>query len=191
MAKKNVYFFGGGKADGKSTMKNLLGGKGANLAEMASLGVPVPAGFTVTTEVCSTYYENKRRLSKALVDEMKRTHNLRIRKWRSSSSGCAWIVRYDDGRERNLIEAPYPKGPMSCAIFLHEVGHHAIGFGTYKPRCLEEYHAWQWALQTMRAKGLNVTAAVEKRMAESLRYAVQKAKRRGLKEVPEQLAAYV
>ena len=72
MAKKNVYFFGGGKADGKSTMKNLLGGKGANLAEMASLGVPVPAGFTVTTEVCAAYYDNKRRLSKALVEEMKK-----------------------------------------------------------------------------------------------------------------------
>lgn len=126
----------------------------------------------------------------ALVDEMKRTYDLRIRKWRSSSSGCAWVVRYDDGRERNLIEAPYPKGPMSCAIFLHEVGHHAIGFGTYRPRCLEEYHAWQWAIQTMRAKGLNVTAAVEKRMAESLRYAVQKARRRGLKNVPPQLIAY-
>ena len=72
MAKKNVYYFGGGKADGKSTMKNLLGGKGANLAEMASLGVPVPAGFTVTTEVCADYYDNKRRLSKALVIEMKK-----------------------------------------------------------------------------------------------------------------------
>ncbi len=127
----------------------------------------------------------------ALVVEMKKTYGIRVRKWRSSSTGCAWIVRYDDGDERRLIEAPYPKGPMSCAIFLHEVGHHAIGFGTHRPRCLEEYHAWQWALQTMRAKGLNVTAAVEKRMAESLRYAVQKAKRRGLKSVPPQLSAYV
>lgn len=127
----------------------------------------------------------------ALVAEMKQAYGIRVRKWRSSSTGCAWIVRYDDGDERRLIEAPYPKGPTSCAIFLHEVGHHAIGFGTYRPRCLEEYHAWQWSLQTMRAKGLNVTAAVEKRMAESLRYAVQKAKRRGLKSVPPQLSAYV
>ncbi len=131
-----------------------------------------------------------RKRYEALVDEMKRTYEIRVRKWRSSSSGCAWIVRYDNGDERNLIEAPYPKGPISCAIFLHEVGHHAIGFGTYRPRCLEEYHAWQWALQTMEAKGLNVTAAVQKRMAESLRYAVQKARRRGLKALPEQLSAY-
>ncbi|RMG00255.1 MAG: hypothetical protein D6735_13950, partial [Acidobacteria bacterium] len=50
MAKKYVYIFGGGKAEGSAKMKNLLGGKGANLAEMASLGIPVPPGFTITTE---------------------------------------------------------------------------------------------------------------------------------------------
>ena len=55
---KYVYSFGGGTADGKSEMKNLLGGKGANLAEMASLGIPVPAGFTLTTEVCTYYYDH-------------------------------------------------------------------------------------------------------------------------------------
>ena len=54
-AKKYVYFFGGGKAEGNAAMKDLLGGKGANLAEMAGLGIPVPAGFTITTEVC-TYF---------------------------------------------------------------------------------------------------------------------------------------
>ena len=70
MAKKNVYFFGGGKAEGKAAMKNLLGGKGANLAEMSSLGVPVPAGFTITTEVCTEYYKNKGRLPKALTAEV-------------------------------------------------------------------------------------------------------------------------
>ncbi|MQX36440.1 pyruvate, phosphate dikinase [Roseospira navarrensis] len=55
---KWVYFFGDGQADGRADMKNLLGGKGANLAEMSSLGVPVPAGFTITTEVCTFYYDN-------------------------------------------------------------------------------------------------------------------------------------
>ncbi len=53
-----VYNFGGGSADGNTSMKNLLGGKGANLAEMASLGLPVPPGFTMTTDVCTAYYEN-------------------------------------------------------------------------------------------------------------------------------------
>ena len=57
MNKKRVYTFGNGKAEGQANMKNLLGGKGANLAEMNLIGVPVPPGFTITTEVCSEYYE--------------------------------------------------------------------------------------------------------------------------------------
>ena len=55
---KWVYSFGGGKAEGASAMKNLLGGKGANLAEMANLGLPVPPGFTITTEFCTYFYAN-------------------------------------------------------------------------------------------------------------------------------------
>lgn len=58
MATKYVYFFGEGKAEGRADMKNLLGGKGANLAEMTNLGLPVPAGFTISTEVCTYYYQN-------------------------------------------------------------------------------------------------------------------------------------
>ncbi len=68
-AGKYVYFFGGGKADGNESMKNLLGGKGANLAEMAGhpkLRLPVPPGFTVTTEVCTYYYDNKKTYPRAL-----------------------------------------------------------------------------------------------------------------------------
>ncbi len=74
-AGKYVYFFGGGKADGNESMKNLLGGKGANLAEMAghpALRLPVPPGFTVTTEVCTYYYNNKKTYPKSVklqVDE--------------------------------------------------------------------------------------------------------------------------
>ncbi len=56
--KKYVYFFGNGKAEGRADMKNLLGGKGANLAEMTNLGIPVPAGFTISTEVCTYYYQH-------------------------------------------------------------------------------------------------------------------------------------
>jgi pyruvate,orthophosphate dikinase len=58
--RKYVYFFGGGKADGRADMRDLLGGKGANLAEMTNIGLPVPAGFTLTTEVCTYYYANNR-----------------------------------------------------------------------------------------------------------------------------------
>ena len=57
MEKKRVYTFGNGQAEGKADMRNLLGGKGANLAEMNLIGVPVPPGFTITTEVCTEYYE--------------------------------------------------------------------------------------------------------------------------------------
>ncbi|HEX9007576.1 MAG TPA: pyruvate, phosphate dikinase [Bacteroidota bacterium] len=67
---KNVYFFGKGKADGRAEMKNLLGGKGANLAEMALLGIPVPAGFTITTEVCTYYYAHKRTYPSTLKGEV-------------------------------------------------------------------------------------------------------------------------
>src|SRR4051812_6928014 len=66
MATKYVYYFGGGKADGKGTMKDLLGGKGAGLAEMTNVGVPVPPGFTITTDVCRFYYANKQKLPKEL-----------------------------------------------------------------------------------------------------------------------------
>ncbi|MDR2444488.1 MAG: pyruvate, phosphate dikinase [Spirochaetaceae bacterium] len=55
---KDVYFFGDGSAEGEAKMKDLLGGKGANLAEMTNLGIPVPPGFTISTEVCASYYEN-------------------------------------------------------------------------------------------------------------------------------------
>ena len=57
MSKKMVYYFGGGKAEGRADMKMLLGGKGANLAEMTNLGLPVPPGITITTEVCKEYYK--------------------------------------------------------------------------------------------------------------------------------------
>jgi pyruvate,orthophosphate dikinase len=58
MAKKHVYSFGGGKAEGRAEMKELLGGKGANLAEMSSIGIPVPPGFTVTTDACVYFFKH-------------------------------------------------------------------------------------------------------------------------------------
>ena len=63
---KYVYFFGGKKAEGKAEMKSLLGGKGANLAEMVNIGLPVPAGFTITTEVCIAYFDNKNKYPREL-----------------------------------------------------------------------------------------------------------------------------
>jgi pyruvate, orthophosphate dikinase len=70
-ATKRVYFFGGAKAEGNKEMKNLLGGKGANLAEMANIGLPVPPGFTITTEVCTEFYDNGKKLPKGLDADMR------------------------------------------------------------------------------------------------------------------------
>lgn len=69
---KWVYFFGEGKAEGDASMKNLLGGKGANLAEMTNLGLPVPPGFTVTTEVCTRFYQEGQRLPEEVWEEVKK-----------------------------------------------------------------------------------------------------------------------
>jgi len=69
--KKYVYFFGGKKAEGKAEMKGLLGGKGANLAEMVNIGLPVPAGFTITTEVCTAYYKNNKKYPRELDKQVK------------------------------------------------------------------------------------------------------------------------
>src|SRR6266508_6803487 len=66
---KHVYLFGK-KTDGNGTMKPLLGGKGANLAEMCRIGLPVPSGFTITTEVCTYYYAHKRTYPSALKAQM-------------------------------------------------------------------------------------------------------------------------
>jgi pyruvate,orthophosphate dikinase len=68
--KKYVYFFGAGKADGDGSMKALLGGKGANLAEMSRIGLPVPPGFTISTEVCTYFYQNKKTYPAALQSQM-------------------------------------------------------------------------------------------------------------------------
>jgi pyruvate,orthophosphate dikinase len=67
---KYVYYFGDGKADGNGTMKALLGGKGANLAEMTRIGLPVPCGFTISTEVCTHYYDHKRTYPKQLESQI-------------------------------------------------------------------------------------------------------------------------
>src|ERR1700732_3659878 len=69
---KWVYAFGGGKAAGRATMRNLLGGKGAGLAEMAHLGLPVPPGFTITTDVCTYYYAHDKQYPKELTAQVEK-----------------------------------------------------------------------------------------------------------------------
>ena len=126
-----------------------------------------------------------------IVRDMKREFSLRVRRWRKQMSGCAWQVRYNDGRVVNWIESPMPKTSISLAIFLHEVGHHAIGFNKYRVRCEEEYHVWLWALEQMRAYGVEPDERVMKRFDRSMQYAVGKAMRRGAKRLPASLYQFL
>jgi hypothetical protein len=132
----------------------------------------------------------KKDLYAHLTREMCLAHNVRVRAWRTSMSGVAWCTQCRDGTSQRWIESPRPKSPMSCAVFLHEIGHHAIGIGAYKPRCLEEYHAWMFALAHLEKWGIEITPRVRTRVQRSLTYAVAKAKRRGIRELPKELRAY-
>ena len=125
-----------------------------------------------------------------IVRQMKQRHELRIKRWRRTMSGCAWRVYHADGRSVNWVESPRPRTPISLAIFLHEVGHHVIGFEKYKKRCEEEYHAWVWAIREMRKMGVQPDARVLRRFDLSMRYAVDKAVRRGIKKLPEMLEQF-
>lgn len=126
-----------------------------------------------------------------IIEEMKHRFDLRIHRWRKTMSGCAWRAFYHDGKIINWIESPFPKTPISLAIFLHEVGHHAIGFNTYRKRCEEEYHVWIWALNEMRRLGVEPDERVNRRFRLSMQYAVGKAVRRRLKAVPDTLLQFL
>lgn len=126
----------------------------------------------------------------AMVREMLAAYTIKVRKWRKNSSGIARLTTFRDGAILRTLESPKPTGPMSAAIFLHEIGHHAIGFDVYKPRCLEEYHAWAFALREMERLKLNITDDVRRRMHRSLKYAIDKARRRGLRELPPELIPF-
>jgi pyruvate,orthophosphate dikinase len=71
-SKRMIYYFGKTRTDGTGVSKQILGGKGANLAEMTSIGLPVPPGFTITTECCDSYYKNSRKLPPGLLEEVKK-----------------------------------------------------------------------------------------------------------------------
>jgi hypothetical protein len=126
-----------------------------------------------------------------IVEQMTKRFELRVRKWRKSMSGCSWRVYHDDGRVVNWIEAPRPRTRISLAIFLHECGHHAIGFDTYKRRCEEEYHVWMWTIAQMRTLGIEPDERVLRRVERSMQYALCKAIRRGIKHVPQVLRQYL
>lgn len=145
-----------------------------------------PAGVTSKRRHGDSAEERYDAMTRQLLAE----HSIKVRKWRSGMSGVAWEMRARDGSVTRYIEAPRPKGPMSAAVFLHEVGHHVIGLGAFRPRCLEEYHAWEWALQAMERHGISLTESVLRRRHNSLAYAVAKARRRGIAAVPLELGRF-
>jgi hypothetical protein len=117
-------------------------------------------------------------------------YGLSVKRWRNSLSGVAVQRTYRDGRVERTIESPYPTSPLRLAIFLHEVGHHAIGLGVHKPRCLEEYLAWRYAIDRMEERGFPTQGSVARRFDRSMRYAVAKSTRRGIRALPAEVAAF-
>ena len=109
MSNQYVFKFGGDTADGSADMKNLLGGKGANLAEMARLGIPVPAGFTITTEMCTVYYKMDCNYPPELVV--------------MSIVKMAFFERVVDGRDRRIKLAT----GLACNLFIL-----GLGFSEYR-----------------------------------------------------------
>jgi hypothetical protein len=126
----------------------------------------------------------------ALVRELKERYKISIRKWRNHMSGVAYELTYRDGRIKRLISAPRPRSPVSAAIFLHEVGHHAIGFRRYSPRCLEEYYVWQWVFREMKSREIPVAPRVLRHYRRSMYHYVKQA-RAGGQHVPHDLIHFV
>ena len=101
---KFVYLF----AEGNASMRNLLGGKGANLAEMTSLGLPVPHGFTVTTEACTKYYDDGKTLSQEVIDQIKNIEDMNKKYAKRYDQFYEKFCSIDDGNaSKRAVEAVF------------------------------------------------------------------------------------
>lgn len=150
-------------------------------------------GGVAVDELCRlrTTPRDRRQFFDAMVEEMKTRYGISVRKWRDRMSGVAYELRYRDGTVRRFIAAPRPKSAVSASIFLHEVGHHAVGFRRFRPRCLEEYHVWQWAFEQMRQREIPIDHRVLRHYRRSMYHYVRMAKSRGLKELPAELEQFL
>ena len=119
MAQQFVYFFGGGKADGSAQMRDLLGGKGAGLAEMTNLGIPVPPGFTLTTEVCTYFYAHDRADGSRVLDAV---HIYNV----SSIVG---------GDRESFVEIVWTRDGMKAALFINDSPHADVDFAERRSYC--------------------------------------------------------
>ena len=124
-----------------------------------------------------------------MVRELTGHYKISVRKWRTHMAGSAWELTYQDGRIKRLIAAPRPRGSVSAAIFLHEIGHHAVGFKRYPSRCLEEHYVWQWAFREMEARGIRITRRVLMHFYRSMYHYLKRAARRG-ETIPPELAHF-
>jgi len=149
------------------------------------------APATLLRTVPTSPRRTRQRSYDAMVHDLKATYKIQIRKWRSRMSGVAYELKYHDGRIKRLITAPRPRSPVSASIFLHEVGHHAIGFHRYRPRCLEEYYVWQWAFREMTSRNIPVTSAVLRHYRRSMFHYVRAARKYGLRDIPHQLHPFL
>ncbi len=165
------------------------------LRNAENLGLPVavarPKIGVLTIRTTNRGLRLRHTLYDAMVEELKSKYHIAVRKWRKHMSGVAYELKYRDGRIKRLITAPRPRSPVSASIFLHEVGHHAIGFRRYKPRCLEEYYVWQWAFREMTARNIPVDERVLKHYRRSMYHYVRMAKKRGIRDLPHELEQFV
>jgi len=132
----------------------------------------------------------RRAMFDAMVRELKAQYKISIRRWRRQMSGVAYELTFRDGTIKRVVTAPRPKTSVSASIFLHEVGHHAVGFKRYDSRCLEEFYAWQWAFREMRARGIEIDERVLRHYRRSMYHYVRMAKRRGHHHVPHELEQF-
>jgi hypothetical protein len=115
----------------------------------------------------------------AVIEEYKARYCVRVSRWREERSGCAWVGYYADGTAVAWIESPYPRDIETLAIFLHEIGHHAVGFGDPRVRGEEEFRAWRWAMVQLGALGITPDQRVKNRFERSRRIrAVEQANRK-------------
>ena len=158
--------------------------KGAKPTKAPRAAKPKPSNAEPTPRTASkTAYD-------LIVQTMLQRYGVRVRKWRRSSSGLASLVQRRDGSIERWLESPRPSTPLSLSIFLHEIGHHALGIGAIKPRCLEEYHAWQFSFAAMREFSVPVSEQVLARYRRAMQYAVAKATRRNLRTLPSELLEF-
>jgi hypothetical protein len=121
-----------------------------------------------------------------LVADLKARYKISIRKWHTRMAGVAYELQFQDGRIKRLIAAPRPRSPVSAAIFLHEVGHHAIGFHRYSLRCLEEFYVWQWTFREMTARQIPIDERVLRHYRRSMQHYTRLARQHG-HEVPREI----